>query len=801
MAAPTEKDSGWAWVVLVASTISLFIFVVLSASIGFFQVEIMEDLGVGSGPISIMSSLALGQSCVLGPLSGVLSSLFSVRVTVYLGVSLYSGGLLLASFSQSLASLTFFFGFLTGRSGKLFPFADKCYFRLDYRKLMVSETTADLFIALIVALLPRLESYGDSERLFSQPEVSDRLICPGFGFGIAYTASVIVISLYFEKHRLLASGIIMCSPGLGILSVPHVVSWAMSEHGWRWTSTMIGAYVLHVAVLATVYFPTDTERLTMINFNGCWERISARWQGGKNSKRGSRTESEQEQDSSAPGKFGDDLVSGEDHGAGGERFKHNKQKEWGLNGAEGEQMLGNHDGETQSLHVYDSADPKPMEPCAKSSYHDHECEMIHVSKQSPRKDKCESQCESNISHVVSPQSSTKDIATLSSLSIHFPEFISGEDKKSFNLVDHILKLEKEQELKGSLKSLPLTFRAKNGVIECLSSPRLSSPRKHNLDLNPISCQHTPSNASINTHPDRTTPAYLNASVDQVQFGKPCNGVPRKRSSSSVSRQSYCSLRVPKNSSQLHASPKLRGTDLLWKSRSWVHSQTDVMGSSPLLPIKVEEIRPESPTEADRSVKENMKLVVSCKTVWMLCLTSFCFIFGFGMNTVHFPSFAEQQGVARESISQFYSAHGLVVMTFMGLIIGLAPFYATGAMGLYIMQIGIALTYGVGYMLFAPICVQMLGVDLLAISFGLVQLFIGVGYIISPIIAGYLYDATGTFDVPLMLGGCVITVGALPFGVISFISSCKSPSVTNGNDVNAQEHTVEGEFMLEQDNNV
>ena len=52
-----------------------------------------------------------------------------------------------------------------------------------------------------------------------------------------------------------------------------------------------------------------------------------------------------------------------------------------------------------------------------------------------------------------------------------------------------------------------------------------------------------------------------------------------------------------------------------------------------------------------------------------------------------------------------------------------------------LQMGIALTYGMGYMLFAPICVQMLGVDLLAISFGLVQLFIGVGYIGSPIIAG------------------------------------------------------------------
>ncbi|RUS77472.1 hypothetical protein EGW08_014778 [Elysia chlorotica] len=288
---------------------------------------------------------------------------------------------------------------------------------------------------------------------------------------------------------------------------------------------------------------------------------------------------------------------------------------------------------------------------------------------------------------------------------------------------------------------------------------------------------------------------LNASVDRVHFEKSDNLVPRKRSSSSVSHHSYRSLRTPTHLRHLQASPRS------CTAGSWFQSQSDVMGSSLLLPIRVEGVKAKASSESERSVKDNLKIVLGCRSVWMLCLTSFCFIFGYGMNAVHFPSFAEQQGVAREGVSQFYTALGLVIMVArlaggfllngfqstpplsmvlvilqmaMGLILALAPFYATGIHGLYAMQVGIALTYGLGYMLFAPICVQMLGVDLLAISFGLVQLFIGMGYILSPIIAGYLYDATGTFELPLILGGSIISLGALPLALVACVASCNAP---------------------------
>ncbi|GFN84762.1 hypothetical protein PoB_001126800, partial [Plakobranchus ocellatus] len=97
---------------------------------------------------------------------------------------------------------------------------------------------------------------------------------------------------------------------------------------------------------------------------------------------------------------------------------------------------------------------------------------------------------------------------------------------------------------------------------------------------------------------------------------------------------------------------------------------------------------------------------------MLGFTSFCFIFGYGLNTVHFASFAERQGVPLANISNFYTAFGLVMMvsrlsagaalnrfrseaplatilcilqTFMGVFLALSPYYATTLEGLYIMQ--------------------------------------------------------------------------------------------------------------------
>ena len=49
--------------------------------------------------------------------------------------------------------------------------------------------------------------------------------------------------------------------------------------------------------------------------------------------------------------------------------------------------------------------------------------------------------------------------------------------------------------------------------------------------------------------------------------------------------------------------------------------------------------------------------------------------------------------------------------------------------------------------------------------GTQNFFSNIGSALSPIIIGALYDATGTFEVPLLLTGAVVVAGALCFGFL------------------------------------
>ncbi|GFN88236.1 monocarboxylate transporter 12 [Plakobranchus ocellatus] len=527
--AGVQKDQGWAWVVLAASATSLFIFVVLSSSAGFFQVEIMEDLEVGSGPISIMSSLALGQSCMLGPLSGLLASLLSVRVTILLGVILYSGGLLLASFSQSVASVTFSFGFLTG-----------------------------------------------------------------FGFGIAYTATVVVISLHFERHRLLASGIAMCAPGLGTLSLPHAITWGIEEHGWRWTATMMAGFVLHIAVMASVYFPTDTEKQTMVNWSAWWSKLAqqsrdiyAQWNGGHWKDKVVKAETTE-----ACNQDGCKRLASVEHKTEADELNGTGKSKKIADDAENEISSKHKNEEMQMLNI-SNVDNGGSRSTRKGN-EDTEIKSEDLPKDTLKAgDNDTKSIQQNITIV--DESDAEAAKIRENLAMNFEEFISREDLRSFKITnrDHILRLGGGSIHEGSLKSLPLTSSTHKDIFECFSSSRLSSPSKQPLNLKDFT-KFIQSENIINDYL-RIPGVLLNTSVENIEKEESVHQLFRKRSSTSVSDHSYPSL---KKDSQLHQS----------QTASWMYSQTDVMGSSLLLPVRVEEVQAETAeSDGDTSVKEKIKM--------------------------------------------------------------------------------------------------------------------------------------------------------------------------------------------------
>ena len=40
-------------------------------------------------------------------------------------------------------------------------------------------------------------------------------VCTGLGFGLIYLPAIVCVSMYFEKHRSLATGIAVCGSGIG----------------------------------------------------------------------------------------------------------------------------------------------------------------------------------------------------------------------------------------------------------------------------------------------------------------------------------------------------------------------------------------------------------------------------------------------------------------------------------------------------------------------------------------------------------------------------------------------------------
>ena len=71
-----------------------------------------------------------------------------------------------------------------------------------------------------------------------------------------------------------------------------------------------------------------------------------------------------------------------------------------------------------------------------------------------------------------------------------------------------------------------------------------------------------------------------------------------------------------------------------------------------------------------------------------------------------------------------------------------------------------------YILALPILlVDMFGVDVLATTFGLVQLFRGIGCILGPLVCGFLYDKTKSYIPAFVTAGCLFILGGTLTGLV------------------------------------
>ncbi|XP_046565029.1 monocarboxylate transporter 14-like [Haliotis rubra] len=80
-------------------------------------------------------------------------------------------------------------------------------------------------------------------------------IVSGIGLGLTYSASIVVVNLFFVKRRTFVTGLALSATGAGILILPLVCRHLLDALSWRETLAILAGLSLQMAVCGAVMFP------------------------------------------------------------------------------------------------------------------------------------------------------------------------------------------------------------------------------------------------------------------------------------------------------------------------------------------------------------------------------------------------------------------------------------------------------------------------------------------------------------------------------------------------------------------
>ncbi|XP_045156982.2 monocarboxylate transporter 12-B-like [Mercenaria mercenaria] len=83
-----------------------------------------------------------------------------------------------------------------------------------------------------------------------------------------------------------------------------------------------------------------------------------------------------------------------------------------------------------------------------------------------------------------------------------------------------------------------------------------------------------------------------------------------------------------------------------------------------------------------------------------------------------------------------------------------------------------LSYGVYIPLMSVVLVDLLGLEMLTNSFGILLFFKGTANLIGPPVAGWLYDATGSYNIPFIIGGITVAASGILLYSVTCIRRCR-----------------------------
>ncbi|GFO30849.1 monocarboxylate transporter 12 [Plakobranchus ocellatus] len=204
----TVSEGGWGWVVVFCSFYHHAFVGAAAYSLSVFYSSWVEDLDSSRGLASWVLTLAMSCSMGSGPLNASLSARFGNRAVVMAGSIISAIGIFISCFATSIYALIVLIGFWTG-----------------------------------------------------------------LGLGMQYLPNLAMIPFYFDKKRSLAIGVAVCGFGVGMFMYPPFLIWLEEQYTWRGAMMIVSGIALNMAVCGALLRPLDSretgeERRAMPTFEG-----------------------------------------------------------------------------------------------------------------------------------------------------------------------------------------------------------------------------------------------------------------------------------------------------------------------------------------------------------------------------------------------------------------------------------------------------------------------------------------------------------------------------------------------------
>ncbi|XP_015182480.1 PREDICTED: uncharacterized protein LOC107069563 [Polistes dominula] len=73
-------------------------------------------------------------------------------------------------------------------------------------------------------------------------------VVSGFGLSLCFVAAVVIVAYYFDKKRSFATGLSVCGSGIGTFIFAPLTQYLLDEFGWRGTMLILSGLILNLAV-------------------------------------------------------------------------------------------------------------------------------------------------------------------------------------------------------------------------------------------------------------------------------------------------------------------------------------------------------------------------------------------------------------------------------------------------------------------------------------------------------------------------------------------------------------------------